>query len=221
DGNIEFLGRIDHQVKIRGYRIELGEIEAALRTHPALSDVLVMTAEDTNGEKCLVAYVVSQKQVEVDELKRFLKERLPAYMTPSEFAVLEALPLSSNGKLDLKALPSLSQIRSETRDGLLAPRTSSEQMLASIWSELLRREPIGIYDNFFELGGHSILATQLVMRIRQLFEIDLPLSAIFDSVTLADLNLKILQHQLQHTDDAMLAELEHLSEDEVRTLLEA
>ena len=94
-------------------------------------------------------------------------------------------------------------------------------MLASIWSELLRREQIGIYDNFFELGGHSILATQLVMRIRQLFEIDLPLSAVFESVTLADLNLKILQHQLQHTDDAMLAELEHLSEDEVRTLLEA
>jgi len=226
DGNIEFLGRIDHQVKIRGYRIELGEIEAALRTHPALSDVLVMTAEDVNSEKSLVAYVVSKRQPapEVDELRRFLKERLPVYMTPSEFAVLDSLPVSSNGKLDLKALPTLSQIRSETRDAYLASRTASERMLASIWSELLRREPIGIYDNFFELGGHSILATQLVMRIRQLFEIDLPLSAIFESVTLADLNFKILQHQLQPNDDgvdAMIEELEHLSEDEVRTLLES
>jgi acyl carrier protein len=226
DGNIEFLGRIDHQVKIRGYRIEPGEIEAALRTHPALGDVIVTTAEDVSGEKALVAYVVSMSQPapDVDELKRFLRERLPAYMVPSEFALLDSLPVAANGKLDLKALPSLTQIRSETRDACLAPRTSSEQMLATIWSELLHREPIGIYDNFFELGGHSILATQVVMRIRQLFEIDLPLSAIFESITLADLNLKILQHQLQQNDngmETMLEELEHLSEEEVRALLEA
>ena len=188
DGNIEFLGRIDTQVKIRGFRIELGEIEAVLMQHRAVGEAVVIAREDARGDKTLVAYVVNHEDVPPSELRSFLKGKLPEYMLPSAIVVLDRLPLSPNGKLDRKALPA-PEYRSE--EAFVAPRTPNEQTLAAIWAEVLKLEKIGIHDNFFDLGGHSLLATQLISRIRDAFQIELPLRALFESPTVAGLSLAI------------------------------
>ncbi len=162
DGNIQYIGRIDHQVKIRGFRIELGEIEAAMSQHPALREAVVIACEDKSGEKRLIAYIVpasesqqlQQPMAQIRQLRTFLKEKLPEYMIPSTFVVMEALPLTPNGKIDRRALPEPNQTRSVWQEAFVAPRTSVEEHLAQIWSQLLDIEQVGIHDNFFELGGH-------------------------------------------------------------------
>jgi amino acid adenylation domain-containing protein/non-ribosomal peptide synthase protein (TIGR01720 family) len=166
DGNIEFIGRIDEQVKVRGYRIELGEIEAALSRHEAVKEAAVLLREIEPGEKRLVAYVVAAngRQLTHDELRGFLQEQLPAYMLPSAFVQLEALPLAANGKLDYKGLPAYEHGRVESKESYVPPRTATEELLASIWSKLLRVQRVGIHDNFFKLGGDSILSVQIVAR---------------------------------------------------------
>ena len=193
DGSIEFLGRIDSQVKIRGYRIELGEIESVLAQYPAIQQALVLAREDSPGDKRLVAYVVAAAGCvpSVDTLRSFLQQKLPDYMVPSAFVFLDSLPLTPNGKLDRKALPVPDQSRPALEDAFAAPRTPVEEILANIWSEVLKLDKVGIHDNFFHLGGHSLLATQVVSRIHGRFGFDLPLREVFAAPTIAALALKI------------------------------
>ena len=168
DGNIEFIGRIDHQVKVRGFRIELGEIETVLRRHRALQDAVAIVREDTPGAKRLVAYVVShegQAMPTVGDLRQFLAHDLPDYMVPSVFVRLDSLPLTPNRKIDRRALPAPDQAeRAELGSEFVSPQTTNEKILAEIWSDILGVERIGVHDNFFELGGDSILSIQVVAR---------------------------------------------------------
>ncbi|HYD81243.1 MAG TPA: amino acid adenylation domain-containing protein, partial [Paucimonas sp.] len=200
DGNIEFLGRIDHQVKIRGFRIELGEIEAALAALPAVREVVVMAREDVPGDKRVVAYLVMRRESEagdaapaavpaVSELRAALLESLPDYMVPAHFVFLDAFPLTPNGKVDRKALPAPDMTRSEV--DYVAPRNPIEQALAEIWAEVLRLDRVGVLDNFFELGGHSLLATQVVSKLRTAFAVDLPLRVLFEASTVETLAARI------------------------------
>jgi acyl carrier protein len=187
DGEIEYLGRLDQQVKIRGYRVEPGEIESVLSQHEAVVEVAVVVREDQPGRKRLVAYLVCDRQPgpSAGELQKMLRDRLPDYMIPSAFVVLDRLPLTPNGKVDRRALPQPDQDR--RRDEYVAPRTQTEEMLAAIWAEVLEVKRVGRGDNFFELGGHSLLATQVVSRIRKAFEVALPLRVLFESATLGSL----------------------------------
>ncbi len=200
DGKIEFLGRGDDQVKIRGFRIELGEIEAVLARHAAVKQVVALAREDGQGDKRLLAYVVPQRasssvsaaatEVTGESLRAYLKQELPDYMVPQAIVVLPKLPLNANGKIDRHALPEPEQlIQTKT---YVAPRTPTEQTIAEIWAEVLRREKntIGAEDNFFDLGGHSLLATQVVSRIRRILNIELPLRTLFESPTVATLALQ-------------------------------
>jgi aspartate racemase len=189
DGNIEFLGRIDDQVKIRGYRIELGEIEATLGEHPMVREAVAMAREDTPGDRRLVAYIVlaqvtSQK---AEELRNFLKGKLPEHMIPSALVFLESLPVTPNGKVDRKALPAPDQSRPELERAFVAPRIPLEERLARIWGEVLKLEKVGIHDNFFDLGGNSLLATQVISRIRTALDAEVPLRAMFEAPTMAEL----------------------------------
>jgi len=188
DGNIEFLGRIDHQVKIRGFRIELGEIEGQLKRHPGVRENAVLLREDAPGDKRLVAYIVaaSEPAIAASELRAFLKEKLPEYMLPSAFVLLEALPLTPNGKVDRKALRA-PDTENFPLNAAFAPRTREEQLLAEIWSQVLGVKQVGIRDNFFELGGHSLLATQLIAKVREAFQVELPLRSLFQSPTVESL----------------------------------
>ena len=166
DGQIEFLGRVDHQVKIRGFRIEPGEITAILCQHPAIQDAVVVQHENASGDKRLVAYIVlrSGQTLTTSQIRQHLQDRLPGYMVPAAFVLLDQLPLTPNGKLDRRALPSPEQSRSSVDQAYTAPRTSVEQLLVTIWDSVLKLNQIGIHDNFFELGGDSILSIQIVAR---------------------------------------------------------
>ena len=205
DGNIECFGRIDNQVKIRGFRIELGEIEAVLNRNPQVQASCVLLREDTPGDKRLVAYVVANEQKHIpaiSELRQFLSHHLPLYMVPQTFLFLESLPLTPNRKVDRRALPA-PDVQSEPRGEYVAPRTHQEEMLAQIWAQVLKIEQVSINDNFFDLGGHSLLATQLVSRIRNLFNIELPLRELFSAATVAQLSQVIEQWQQQDSDLAI------------------
>jgi amino acid adenylation domain-containing protein/non-ribosomal peptide synthase protein (TIGR01720 family) len=187
DGNIEFLGRIDHQVKIRGFRIELGEIESVLSQHPAIRETVVLAREDELANKRLVAYIVgSQELALISELRDFLKEKLPEYMVPSVFVQLKALPLTPNGKVDRQALPAPDSIRPELEGRFVAPRTPIEETIAKIWAQVLGLDRVSIYDNFFELGGDSILSIQIVARANQA-GLQLTPKQLFESPTVAGL----------------------------------
>jgi amino acid adenylation domain-containing protein/non-ribosomal peptide synthase protein (TIGR01720 family) len=188
DGNIEFLGRFDFQVKIRGLRIELGEIETAIGSHPSIAGNIVLVREDTPGEKRLISYYVTKNslQVDINELKAFLKQKLPDFMIPSGFVYLDQFPLNPNGKIDRKQLPIPSDLSLRPSDIFRAPTNPDEEILSGIWQELLGIQRIGIHDNFFALGGHSLLVTQLVSRIRSLFSIDLQIKGIFENPTIFD-----------------------------------
>ena len=185
DGNLEFLGRIDHQVKIRGFRIELGEIEVALARHAGVREAVVLAREDVPGDKRLVAYVVPAAG-ELPDLRDFLRQTLPDYMIPAAFVELEALPVTANGKLDRRALP-VPQWDRAGADESVAPSTATEQALAGLWREILGVEHVGVHDSFFDLGGHSLLATQLVARIRESFHVEMPLRLVFQAPVLGEL----------------------------------
>jgi len=189
DGNIEFLGRTDHQVKIRGFRIELGEIEGTLEQHPAVLQAIVQPQEVAPGEKRLVAYVVAERESRptAGELRGFLKDKLPEHMVPAVFVLLDAFPLTTNGKVNRRALPTPDDRRPELDQVFVACRTPTEELLAAIWSQVLGIERVGIYDNFFQLGGHSLLATQVVSRIREAFQVEMPLRRLFEAPTVAGL----------------------------------
>ncbi|MGH7825280.1 MAG: amino acid adenylation domain-containing protein [Candidatus Binatia bacterium] len=169
DGNIEFLGRIDHQVKIRGFRIELGEIEVTLGQHPAVREVVVLAREDAGRDKRLVAYVVPNQDLSfsTSELRNFLKNKLPEYMVPASFVMLEALPLTPNGKVNRSTLRAPGGAGPELEISFVAPSTPVETILERIWSEMLKLKRVGVHDNFFELGGDSILSLQIIARANQ------------------------------------------------------
>jgi acyl carrier protein len=190
DGQLEFLGRIDHQVKVRGYRIELGEVEAALLIQPGVREAVVMAHEDGAGGKRLVAYVVMDEggNPSFGELRKALKVILPDYMLPSGFVQLEELPMLPNGKLDRRALPASCQSTPLVEGLFVEPRTPSEKVLAEIWSGVLNLERVGIHDNFFEMGGHSLKATRVMSRVREVFRVELPVRALFESPTVAGLS---------------------------------
>ncbi|TAN66234.1 MAG: amino acid adenylation domain-containing protein [Methylobacter sp.] len=192
DGNIDYLGRIDHQVKIRGFRIELGEIEARLLEHPDIKEAVVLAREDQPGDKRLVAYLVAAAKdaFDVDTVKLQLKNTLPEYMVPGVFVLLDRMPLNANGKLERKRLPQ-PDIGAMSAKHYVAPRTATEDILAGIWAEVLGVEQVGVEDNFFELGGHSLLATQLVSRICLRFNINLQLKTLFDTTSVAQLAAKV------------------------------
>jgi amino acid adenylation domain-containing protein len=206
DGSIEFLGRMDSQVKIRGYRIELGEIEAVLSQQPAVLEAVVVAQNDAL-DKRLVAYVVHRPGADIsaNELRGFLKQKLPDYMIPSAFGVLDALPLTPNGKVDRKALPAPDHSPRELKESYQAPRTPAEEMLVEIWAEILKLERIGIHDNFFDLGGHSLLATQVISRVRTAFQTEVALRTLFEMPTIAEFANAIVTERAATLDDGALA----------------
>ncbi|MFZ5515901.1 MAG: amino acid adenylation domain-containing protein [Candidatus Zhuqueibacterota bacterium] len=196
DGAIEFIGRIDHQVKIRGFRIEIGEIESVLKNHPSLKDVIILAREDKPGERRLVAYVVPhEKQAPTTtELRSFLKEKLPDYMVPSFFMIMESFPINPNGKVDRKALPTPEMDRPDLDKEFVAPRDKLESALAAMWQDILGIEKVGIYDNFFELGGNSLQAAVFVNRIKKEFGEDAHVRSIFMAPTIAQFSMYIHEY---------------------------
>jgi acyl carrier protein len=192
-GDIEFCGRGDHQVKIHGYRVELGEIEAALREQGEVEAAVVLAREDAAGEKQLVGYVASKPATPFMEglnpalLREHLKARLPHYMVPSAFVLMEKLPLTANGKIDRQGLAALSVDSPARGQDYVAPRTATEQALAAIWSELLKVDEVGIHDDVFDLGAHSLLAMKALTRIREAFRVSLVLRNLFEHPTVAQL----------------------------------
>ena len=225
DGNIEFLGRGDHQIKIRGFRVELGEIEVALRRHPAVQETFILATEDKPGDKRLVAYIVPEGKYSptTGELRGFLQKKLPDYMLPSYFVLLDTFPLTPNSKVDRGSRPTPDTARPEIEKAFVAPRSPIEEIMAGIWAELLALERVGVHDNFFDLGGHSLLATQVISRLSRAFQIELPLRILFEAPTIAELAVNIGQRKIEQTDGQLLeqtlAELNQLSEEEVQRLL--
>jgi amino acid adenylation domain-containing protein len=223
-GKIEYLGRLDHQIKIRGFRIELGEIEATLGRHPEVRETVVVANESASGEKRLAAYVVLSQETAVDisHLRSYLREQLPEYMVPSDFVLLDRLPLTPNGKVDRRALPAPERPLREV-ESYIAPRTPVEQMLAEIWTEVLRTERLGVHDNFFDAGGHSLLATQILSRVRHAFQVDISVREFFTEPTIDALAKTIVQNQARQVEQddlaQMLAELEALSMEDTQQLL--
>jgi hypothetical protein len=207
DGNVEFLGRVDLQVKVRGFRIELGEIEAVLAEHPAVREAVV-AAPEIAGMKRLVAYIVPVEGAGGTlELKGFLESRLPAYMVPSHFMLLERLPMAASGKVDRNALPAPEGNRLETGEEFVAPRTPLEELVAEIWGEVLAVDRVGIHDNFWDLGGHSLLATKVLARVNGSLGVELPLQALFKSPTIAGFTAAIGESLLTaELDDLELEE---------------
>jgi acyl carrier protein len=205
DGNIEFLGRGDFQVKIRGQRLELGEVEAVLREHEAVRDCVVVARESGPDEKYLAAYVVSNRKrsISTPGLRSFMRSRLPDYMVPSVFILLDALPMTPNGKVDRLALPAPESPENEKQDlseGMAPPRTPVEKTIAGIWQKLMKLERVGIHDNFFDLGGHSLLAVRILARIESDLGVRLPLTSFFHAATVAQL-AELVDHQVDEARD--------------------
>jgi amino acid adenylation domain-containing protein len=224
DGQIEFLGRVDFQVKIRGFRIELGEVETALTRQLGVESAVVLARED-GGEKRLVAYVVGPAGgTSAEELRRGLQQTLPEPMLPSAFVFLEAFPLTQHGKVDRRALPAPERAQHGSGAEFVPPRTPLEEEVAQVWRDVLKVDRIGVSDSFWELGGHSLLATRVLSRIEELFEVDLPLRTLFASPSLGEfaamVGERVLVREGGQDIDAALAELNDMSEDEIRALLE-
>ncbi len=189
DGNVEFIGRVDHQVKIRGFRIEPGEIEATLGQYSAVRESVVLAREDVPGEKRLVAYIVTERDLSTtaNDMRNFLKQKVPEYMVPSAFVMLETLPFMPNGKVDRRALPAPDRTRPEFGNAFVAPRDAVELALTSLWEEVLEVRPIGVRDNFFELGGHSLAAVRLFALIENRMGKKLSLATVFQGATVEHL----------------------------------
>jgi amino acid adenylation domain-containing protein len=208
DGNIEFLGRIDHQVKIRGFRIELGEIEAVIGQHLLVREVVVIAPEDIFRQPCLVAYVVPYQEeiISIDELRHFLTQKLPEYMIPSVFIMLSKLPLTPNGKADRRALPAPKHLRPELNTIYQAPKSDVEKKIAKIWQEVLHLEKIGVNDNFFEIGGHSLLIIQVNKKLQNIFNREISIVNLFQNPTINLLAKYFSQSSEQQLDLASMNE---------------
>ena len=227
DGNIEFLGRLDNQVKVRGFRIELEEIEQAIGKYGSVSDAVVIVQDEDSGDRRLVAYVVATSGAHptASELREFLAAKLPAYMVPGTFVMIETLPLMPNGKIDRQSLPRLGQGRPALDASFESPRSPLEESVARVWCDLLKLERVGIHDNFFELGGHSLMGARLISNLRRRLDINLNLIDVFQSPTVARLAELIYQRQTEEAADgeltSLLAELENLSDEEAQQRLAA
>ena len=193
DGNLEYLGRLEHQVKVRGFRIELGEIESALLSHSIVREAVVIVREDTPGDKRLVGYLASEspKEIESRAIRGHLSRKLPEYMVPSIFCVPEFTAIDRKRQDRPQCASSAGGERGLQADNYQVPRTPIEESLAEIWSVVLKVEQIGIHADFFELGGHSLLATQVISRINNRFSVEVPLRAIFEAPTIASLSQHI------------------------------
>ncbi|MBD2344918.1 non-ribosomal peptide synthetase [Anabaena subtropica] len=201
NGEIEYIGRIDHQVKVRGFRIELGEIETILCQHPAVQETVVTVHASPTDSQRIVAYVVpnSEQMPMISELRDFLEAKLPNYMMPSAFVTLEALPLTPNGKVDRKALPTPDTVRPELKVVYQPPQTEVEKTIAEIWQEVLDIENVGIHDNFFELGGQSLLLVQVHSKLQKIFQRNFPLVEMFQYPTVSHLAKYFSQKQSEET----------------------
>lgn len=190
-GKIEFLNRVDSQVKIRGFRIELGEIESAIAQFNTIKNNVVIVREDTPGDKKLVAYIIKTEDMEIDiaELRQFLKTKIPDYMVPSAFVFIVQFPLTPNEKIDRKVLPSPLEVAPQQAKTYMEPQTETERKLAAIWSDVLKIQRIGIDENFFEIGGHSMIAVTLMVKIEKELGIRLPLAILFDHSNIHDMAL--------------------------------
>jgi amino acid adenylation domain-containing protein len=199
DGRLHYLGRADHQVKLRGFRIELGEIESVLRAHPAVSQAVALVREDSSGDPRLVAYIVpaAKGSDPAADLKQAVVETLPQYMRPTAYVMLDALPQTPNGKVDRRALPAPD--RGGSRE-FVPPRNPIEEVIAETWQQVFKLERVGIDDDFFELGGHSLMAIQVLSRVRDQFDVDIPLVTLFEAPTVADLSLAIMERLLAAED---------------------
>jgi amino acid adenylation domain-containing protein len=219
DGTLAFMGRLDGQVKLRGYRIELGEVESELLRHPAVRAAAAVLRQDEPGDPRLVGYFVPKEGEEVSAaaLRAHLRERLPEYMVPAAFVALDELPLTGSGKTDRRALPA-PEGAEEPAQEFVAPGNVVEDMVAEIWAEVLRREGVGVTRNFFEMGGHSLLATQVLVRIRETFEVEIPIRVFFQGPTIAGL-ARAIEGAGSPVLAAMVDELEGLSAEEIEALL--
>lgn len=224
DGCLFHMGRKDSQIKVRGNRVETAEIEAALLALGDVKDAAVVARDHISGTKTLVAYLVPKNQpLQVSTLRRSLAEMLPSYMLPAVFVMLESLPVTGSGKVDRRALPEPDAARPDLESPFFAPRTPNEQELATIWSEVLDLDHVGIHDNFLELGGDSLLASQVISRVIGTFRVELPLRSLFEAPTVADMAVAITQSQAKVAKpediERLLAELEALSAEEAKQLL--
>jgi acyl carrier protein len=192
-GGLEFLGRTDHQVKLRGFRIELGEIEVVLAQHPAVRQVVVLAREDKPGDRRLVAYVLpaAGETPAIGGLRDYLRQKLPDYMVPSGFVLVNGFPRTSSGKVDRSALPAPDRQSTEASSPYVAPRSAMERLLAGIWTEVLDVE-MGAHDDFFALGGHSLLATRVIARLETALGVELPVRLLFEAPTIAGLARRIV-----------------------------
>ncbi|HUG34077.1 MAG TPA: amino acid adenylation domain-containing protein [Anaerolineales bacterium] len=206
DGNIEYFGRSDYQVKIRGFRIEIGEVESALAAHPDVRQVVVVARKAGSSDASLVAYVVPEpagKEADINQLRAYLRTKLPEYMIPASFVILDAMPLTPNGKVDRKALPVLTQDQLATRAEYVPPRTEEERAIAAICAEVLNLERVGLYDNFFDLGGNSLIATRLIFQLQEHFQVRIPLVRLFESPTMEGLAMAIADARTKPAMDDM------------------
>ncbi len=227
DGNIEYLGRIDQQVKIRGFRIEPGEIEAVLSEHEAVRETAILAKPDAQGNKRLVAYVVTQPGQTADALtlRTFLKDRLPEYMVPALVMLLDEMPLTPSGKINRRGLPEPDESARAVVQEFVEPRTAVEAVVAKVWREILGVEKVGVNDNFFDLGGHSLLATQVISRLKSSFKTNLPLRSLFESPTVAELSVAIVALEKQSGQAEKIAgvlqKLGGMTPEQMKQLLEA
>jgi len=225
EGVIEYVGRNDEQVKFHGYRVDLNEIRSRLNLHPGVTDSAVLLLKDGAGQDALVAYYVSAHRLDVSALRATLARHLARQTIPNQFVHLTELPLTSNGKLDRRRLPTPEEARRRHEEDFVAPRTPAELAVAGVWAQLLGVPRVGAYDDFFELGGHSLLAYQVVSRLGEAFGLSVPMRAIFDHPRVADLALLLTRMQLEQEDARdvarMIEEIKSMSPDEVRSLLAA
>ena len=203
DGMLECFGRIDHQVKIRGCRVEVEEIEHVLMEHPSIRSAAVIVRENSRGEPQLIAYLVTatDKSPDPDNLSNFVKTRLPAHMDPARYIFLDHLPLTTHGKLDRVTLAALGLEAGATQDDFVAPRNSTEKLLADIWADLLELDEVGISSNFFDLGGHSLLAGRVLARVASAFDVSLPIRALFEASTVEALARRIDTERAAHVTE--------------------
>jgi amino acid adenylation domain-containing protein len=226
NGEIEFLGRTDYQIKIRGFRVELEEIERILLEHPAIQDAVVAVHQNGTGDKRLAAYATrkSGQSFTARQVRSYLKDRLPDYMLPSWFVVLDSLPLTSNGKIDRNALPAPTNENLGPEQEYVAPRSPTEEIVAAIFAQLLEAERVGILDNFFERGGHSLLALQLASHLRETFQVEVSLKKIFEDPTVAGVAAALLEEEderlrVERTAELMV-KLAAVSDDQAETMLD-
>jgi hypothetical protein len=223
DGCLMHLGRKDFQVKVQGYRVETGEVEMALRDLDAIRETVVMAQRDRAGDSRLVAYLVpgDEPLPSVSSLRRSLTTRLPEYMVPSAYVVLEELPRTATGKVDRMALPIPARARPLLDSPFTPPRTPVEKALVELWADVLDLDAVGIYDPFMELGGNSLRATRVIARLREMLAVELPLRSFFEHPTVAELAVDIAQKLAERTapDEILdlVAELEQLTEAELRS----